>query len=263
MSPEASSNQSTSRPADSPVIVVTGGGRGMGAEFCRSLAAAGNIIVVADIVAEGEAVAAELRGEGYRAIFQQVDVTSEESTRILAKVCDQEFGRVDALINNAALYQALGNKRPFTEVSVDEWDRVMRVNAQGPWLVAKAIYPLMERRGYGRIVNIASSTVHLGAPGFPHYVASKGAVIALTRSLAREVGAKGVTVNAVAPGLVHNESSVALNGEDYFPAAAQQRAVPRSMEPRDLFGAIHFLTSDASAFITGQTLVVDGGGVFL
>jgi len=256
------SAESSPSPTKSPVVVVTGGGRGIGAQLCQHLAEAGNAVVVADILAEGEEIAAQLRANGHEAIYQQTDVTSEESTQQLAKVSEHTFGRIDALVNNAALYQALGNKRPFTEISVDEWDRVMRVNVQGPWLAAKAIFPVMERRGYGRIVNIASSTVHSGAPGFPHYVASKGAVMALTRSLAREVGARGVTVNAVAPGLVHNESSIALNGEGYFPAAAQMRAIPRSMEPRDLFGAIQFLTSPASAFVTGQTLVVDGGVVF-
>jgi len=256
------SSQSTPSSTSNPVIVVTGGGRGIGAQLCRNLAEAGNSVVVADILREGEEIAAQLRASGHEAIYQQTDVTSEESTQQLAEVCEHAFGKVDALVNNAALYQALGNKRPFTEISVNEWDRVMRVNVQGPWLVAKAIFPIMERRGYGRIVNIASSTVHTGAPGFPHYVASKGAVMALTRSLAREVGARGITVNAVAPGLVHNEASATLNGESYFPAAARQRAIPRSMDPQDLFGAIQFLTSSASAFVTGQTLVVDGGAVF-
>nr|WP_176705521.1 SDR family oxidoreductase [Arthrobacter sp.]AXV46636.1 3-ketoacyl-(acyl-carrier-protein) reductase, dehydrogenase [Arthrobacter sp.] len=251
------------KPSSTPVVVVTGGGRGIGAAYCLDLAAAGFDVVVADILDEGSEVAEKVRATGREAMFVKVDVTVEESTRALAAAVQERFGRVDALVNNAALYQALGNKRPFTHIAEDEWDKVMAVNVKGPWQVAKSIYPLMLQAGYGRIVNVASSTVHMGAPGFPHYVASKGAVIALTRSLAREVGAEGVTVNCVAPGLVHNDSSVALNGDEgYFAASAQQRAIPRSMEEQDLFGAVRFLTSEASRFITGQTVIVDGGQAF-
>lgn len=250
-------------PSATPVAVITGGARGIGAAYCLDLGAAGFDVVVADILDEGAEMAERVHATtGREAMFVKVDVTQEESTRSLATTVTERFGRVDALVNNAALYQALGNKRPFTDISEDEWDTVMAVNVKGPWHVAKSIYPLMEKAGYGRIVNIASSTVHMGAPGFPHYVASKGAVIALTRSLAKEVGAQGVTVNCVAPGLVHNDSSVALNGEGYFATSAQQRAVPRSMEEQDLFGAIRFLTSKASGFVTGQTIIVDGGQAF-
>lgn len=245
-----------------PVVIVTGGARGIGAELCRALAERGKQVVVADILPAADDVAAGLRDRGLSAQHRHVDVTDEESTDQLAAYCVERFGRIDAMVNNAGIYQDLGRKRSFTELTVAEWERVLRVNVIGLWLATRSVFPVMREQNHGRIVNMASSTVHKGVTGFPHYVASKGAVVALTRSLAMEVGSSGVTVNAIAPGLVHNESSQALNADSYFATAAEQRAVPRSMLPADLVGAVSFLISPDSAFVTGQTIVVDGGAVF-
>jgi NAD(P)-dependent dehydrogenase (short-subunit alcohol dehydrogenase family) len=158
-----------------------------------------------------------------------------------------------------------GSVEPGTvvlDIPVNEWDRVMAVNTRGVWLGMRAVHPAMKEQGHGRVVNIASATVHMGVPYFAHYTASKGAVIALTRSVAREVGADGITVNAIAPGLVETEATRALNDDDYLAVAAGRRAVPRRMEPDDLCPAISFLCSRSSGFITGQTLIVDGGAAF-
>jgi NAD(P)-dependent dehydrogenase (short-subunit alcohol dehydrogenase family) len=199
---------------------------------------------------------------GLDVTHERADVADESSWAALVAAVLDRHGRVDALVNNAAVYAGLGAKRPFTDIPVEEWDRVMAVNTRGVWLGMRAVHPAMRRQGYGRIVNMASSTVHMGVPWFAHYTASKGAVIALTRSVAREVGTDGITVNAVAPGLVETEASRGLNDEDYLAAAAGRRAVPRPMQPADLAAAVSFLCSRGSGFVTGQTLVVDGGLVF-
>lgn len=245
------------------VIIVTGGARGIGAVLSRHLASNGAKVVVADILtAEGEGLAEELRRQGLQAIFQHADVSDEESLDRLVLAATHNFDRIDALINNAAIYQGLGGKKKFTDITIQEWDRVMTVNARGVWLAIRAVYPVMAANGFGRVVNMASSTVHMGVPFFAHYTASKGAVAAITRSIAKEVGGEGITVNAIAPGLVENESSGVLNDANYFPIAARQRAIPRSMQPTDLAGAVTFLCSESSEFMTGQTLIVDGGLAF-
>ncbi|MEA2359059.1 MAG: hypothetical protein QOI62_2319 [Solirubrobacteraceae bacterium] len=237
-------------------VVVTGGARGIGERYARAFAQRGAHVVIADLLRdEGEALARELD-----AVFVATDVADEQSTIAMASAAAQRTGAIDVLVNNAAIYAELGGKVGFDELSVDDWDRVMAVNVRGPWLCARAAFPYM-REGGGSIVNVASVVAHLGTAGFAHYVASKAAVMGLTRALARELGPHGITVNAVAPGLVANESSRVLNDEAYLAQAARGRAVPRDMAPDDLVGAVLFLASPDSAFVSGQTMVVDGGGV--
>jgi NAD(P)-dependent dehydrogenase (short-subunit alcohol dehydrogenase family) len=242
--------------APGTVVVVTGGARGIGAGLSRHLAAQGAAVVTADLV--------EPTGDpdGLDINHVPADVSDESSWRQLVAAVLERHGRIDALVNNAAIYQGLGTKRPFTDITVEEWDRVMAVNTRGVWLGMRAVHPVMKAQGRGRVVNIASSTVHMGVPWFAHYTASKGAVIALTRSVAREVGADGITVNAVAPGLVETDATRALNDADYLAASAGRRAVPRPMEPGDLAPVVSFLCSEGSGFVTGQTLIVDGGVAF-
>jgi NAD(P)-dependent dehydrogenase (short-subunit alcohol dehydrogenase family) len=238
------------------VVVVTGAARGIGAELCRHLASCGAAVVAADVEEPSWDAA------GLDVTSLHADVADEASWAELVAAVLERHGRIDALVNNAAVYAGLGSKRPFTEITVAEWDRVLAVNTRGVWLGMRAVHPAMQRQGYGRIVNMASSTVHSGVPWFAHYTASKGAVIALTRSVAREVGTDGITVNAIAPGLVETDASRGLNEPGYLAAAAERRAVPRPMEPADLAAAVSFLCSRGSGFVTGQTLVVDGGLVF-
>jgi NAD(P)-dependent dehydrogenase (short-subunit alcohol dehydrogenase family) len=242
--------------APGTVVVVTGGARGIGAGLSRYLATQGAAVVTADVVdPAGDA-------DGLDVTHVRADVSDESSWRQLVATVLDRHGRIDALVNNAAIYQGLGGKRPFTDITVEEWDQVMAVNTRGVWLGMRAVHPVMQAQGRGRVVNIASSTVHMGVPYFAHYTASKGAVIALTRSVAREVGRDGITVNAVAPGLVETDATRALNDPDYLAASAGRRAVPRPMEPGDLAPVVSFLCSNGSGFITGQTLIVDGGVTF-
>jgi NAD(P)-dependent dehydrogenase (short-subunit alcohol dehydrogenase family) len=153
----------------------------------------------------------------------------------------------------------LGHKQAFDEISPEEWDRVMAVNVRGAWLCARAAVPHMRELGGGSLINVSSATVHMGVPGFAHYVASKAALIGLTRALARELGPSGIRVNAIAPGLVSNDASRQLNEPGYLAGSVQARAIAREMTAGDLTGTVLFLASAASEFITGQTFVVDGG----
>lgn len=249
--------------AEDTVIVVTGAARGIGAELALTLGRRGATIVVADVLEEeGAARAEQLRSDGLKAVFLRVDVGDEQDVLAFGERCVSELGRIDGLVNNAGLFRDLGPKRAFSEISLQEWEDVMRINARGPWLMTKAVVPTMRRQGFGRIVNMASATVHMGITGFVHYVASKGALIAMTRSLAKELGPSGITVNAVAPGLVRDEAAAGMNAESYFEAVATQRAVQRDMLPGDLSGVVGFLCSRESGFLTGQTIIVDGGVVF-
>lgn len=240
------------------VAVVTGAAGGLGRAFCLALAAAGARLVAADVSSEGAAqtveVVSAVAGE---AVAVTVDVTSPTDTERMAAAALERWGRVDILVNNAGLYATL-SRRPFFELPPEEWDRVMAVNLKGPWLCARAVYPAMKKQGYGKIINIASATFFSGSPLWSHYVASKGGLIGLTRSMAREVGDEGICVNAIAPGFTLTDASrsVMPDAEVYGVARG---AIKRAEQPEDVTGLLVFLASDASNFITGQTMVVDGG----
>jgi NAD(P)-dependent dehydrogenase (short-subunit alcohol dehydrogenase family) len=245
-------------------VIVTGGAKGIGAVYAKAFAAEGANVIIADILEpEGETLAVEIvsRNSGSKALFVPADVTDDNSVTRMAQRAEDELGGIDVLVNNAAIYFGLGTKKPFDEISIEEWEKVMAVNVRGIWQCTKAVSPYMKRQGYGKIVNISSVVAYVGAAGFAHYVASKAAVIGLTRALARELGAHNVTVNAVAPGLVSNESSRQLNVDEYLEQAASTRSIQRAMAPQDLVGAVLFLASPESDFISGQTFVVDGGAV--
>ena len=244
------------------VAIITGGARGIGRAFALRLAEEGARIVIADVI-DGADVREELVRNGAEALAVHADVSDEESTRAMARKATEEFGRIDILINNAGLFASLG-KKPFYEISGDEWDEVLRVNLKGVFNCCKAVYPQMKKQGKGKIINVSSSTFFRGAPNFIHYVASKGGIIALTRSLAREVGDDGICVNAIAPGLTVSETvqENPIYPEEYLRSVARSRCLERDETPDDLTGTILFLASDDSDFITGQTINVDGGLMF-
>ncbi|MEV6320850.1 glucose 1-dehydrogenase [Nocardia sp. NPDC051787] len=241
------------------VVIITGGGQGIGREYARQFGAAGAIPVIAEINQEaGESVAAEITAAGGTACFVQVDVSDADSVANLVEHAISKFGRIDALVNNAAIFSSL-TMRPFDEIPIDEWRAVLDVNVTGTFLCARAVAPAMRQARWGRIINIASGAVPLGVPNYLHYVASKAAVAGLTNSLARELGPSGITVNAVQPGGTFHEVPRETVTEAGKARLIEKQCIPREEIPADLAGMVIFLCSPAAEFVTGQTLVVDGG----
>ena len=244
-------------------IIVTGGASGIGYAFCEHLAQLGHRIVIADLRGADDA-AGRLRSAGHQAIGVKADVVSEEDVAAMAAAAQKEYGGIDGLVNNAGLFTTLALK-PFEQISNQEWMRVMEVNTLGPFNCAKAVLPALRKSGRGRLVNIASTVPIKGPPNMAHYVASKGAVIAFTRSLARELAKDKITVNAVAPGFTLSEGVLQSDLQNRIGDNARTtgRCIQRDQVPADLVAALAYLVSDGASFVTGQTLAVDGGGVFL
>ena len=240
------------------VAIVTGGARHIGAVYCRKLAAEGAAVIIADVL-DGDKVVQEITAAGGRAMALKVDVSKQEDTIQMAAETVKTFGRIDILVNNAAIFINI-QRQPFYEITAEEWDRVSAVNIKGPFLCAKAVFPQMKEQRTGKIINISSSTAFAGTPLFLHYVASKSALIGMTRSLAREVGEFGICVNAIAPGLVQHEGQTAPKEFTEFQLKA--RSIKRLQTPEDLLGVLVYLASPDSDFVTGQTILVDGGGIF-
>jgi len=240
-------------------VLVTGGARGLGEAFVRSASAAGATVVIADLrVDEGEALAASLRESGRQAHFLALDLSQPASVEACANEAARLMGGIDALVNNGAITNSGG--KFANEIDLATWDAVMNVNVRGTWLMSTAALPYLRESSGGAIVNIASDTALWGAPKLLAYVASKGAVIAMTRSLAREFGAYGVTVNAIAPGLVEVEATAYVPAERHEEYRSR-RAIQRGQVPEDVTGPVLFLLSAAARFVTGQVLPVNGGFV--
>lgn len=243
------------------VAIVTGGGHGIGKACVLRLAKEGARVVIAELDATAASkVATNLMEEGYDALAVPADVADEASMQRMAKQAIEAFGRIDILVNNAAMVITVPISRlPFDEIDPDEWDRVMRVNLKGMWLASRAVVPQMRKQKYGKIINIGSGTAFIGRAERIHYVTSKAGVIGFTRSLARAIGKDGITVNCVAPGGTLSEENLNESVIKRRESVVSMRAIPRVEKPEDIVGAVAFFASPDSDFITGQSLLVNGG----
>jgi len=250
---------------ENKVAIVTGGGHGIGQAYCRELAKEGAKVAVADVDLSGAKETTKLvEQKGGNALALQVDVANEKNTLAMAEATVKAYGKIDILVNNAAVFATIPISRvSFDKVPLEEWDRVMNVNLKGMWLCCRAVVPYMKLQKSGKIINISSSSIFAGRGMRIHYPTSKAGVIGFTRTLARELGDFGITVNSLAPGSTLSEgkedtSAVAMRGR-----AAERRCLKRVQVPEDLVGAIVFLCSGDSDFMTGQTLIVDGGDAMI
>ncbi|WP_149535937.1 SDR family NAD(P)-dependent oxidoreductase [Siccirubricoccus phaeus] len=249
-------------PLAGKVAIVTGGAAGIGFALAEGLAQRGAAVLIADLKG-AEAAAAKLAAAGHEAAGVTADVASEAATMAMAESAEARFGGLDILVNNAGIYATL-TPQPFEALDIAEWRRVLEVNVIGTFLCCRAALPTMQRRGGGRIVTISSGVAFKGNPYMAHYVASKGAVVSLTRAMATELGKHGVTVNSVAPGFTLSDGVLKNPGliEGVKEPSLRGRVLARDMLPADLVGAVCFFAGPDAAFITGQTLVVDGGAYF-
>ena len=240
---------------DGKVAIVTGGAKGLGKAFCFGLAKEGAKVVMAvhRFDEESTKAAKEIEAKGGYAL--EVDVTKEEDTQRMAEETVKKFGRIDILVNNAGYYYGM-ERKPFYEVSSEEWDKAMLVNAKGTWLCCKAVFPQMKKQGKGKIINVSTEAVFAPTKGFIHYTVSKAAVIGITRVLAGELGQYGICVNVIVPGVVDTEATRTYIKMEKFDIGS----VPlgRIELPEDVVGSVVFFASDDSDFVSGQSLLIDG-----
>ncbi len=239
--------------AKDKVVIITGGAGEIGSALASRLVDEGAKVVLAD-VKDGSALERELKARG-EATFVQTDVGSEAETQRLAEETEKAYGRIDVLINNAGLFTAC----PWDELTYDEWKTRMRVNVDGTFLATKAVVPAMRKQGKGKIINIGSDTVWMGTPGFAHYVASKGAVLAFTRAIATELGPRGITSVYVTPTLLETPGTRAAFPQGHFDFVLSHTPIGRFEKPEDVAGLIVFLVSDDAAFINGAAINIGGG----
>lgn len=241
------------------VAIVTGAGQGIGRVFAHAYASAGAIAVVAEIdEARAGKVVDEIQGFGGQAMAIQCDISDPDSLSRLAKAVEGAYGRVDILVNNAAIFSTI-KMRPFEEIPLEEWRRILDVNITGVMLSCRAVVPIMRKRGWGRIINMSSGSITMGRPNYLHYTTSKSSLIGMSRSLARELGPAGITVNAILPGAVFTEIPRETVTEEQTRVMLDAQCIHRRQVPEDLVGTVLFLSSEGSAFLTGQSITVDGG----
>ncbi len=242
------------------VAIITGAARGIGAAFAVGFAKEGAKIVIGDI-RDGEQTLEAVKKAGSEALYVKTDVTNQDQCHALAKAAIDRFGAIDILVNNAGILVQI---KPFTEVTTEEWMQIMATNTLGPFHCTKAVFPYMKDRG-GKIINISSGTVFEGVPGLPHYVASKGAVMAFTRAMARELGDYNITVNSIAPGFTHSEGGDEFDRVKKFPGVPldelqiPQKCIKKPNFPEHLVGAALYFASDDSKQVSGQLIIQDGG----
>jgi NAD(P)-dependent dehydrogenase (short-subunit alcohol dehydrogenase family) len=244
------------------VAVITGAAQGIGLAYAAGFAAEGARIVVADI-ADGRHAVMEVEKRGGEALYVKTDVSREDQCIAMAKSAADRFGTIDILINNAAVFGDIVLKK-FTEITSEEFKKVLEINTSGAFHCIKAVFPYMKARG-GKIINVSSASILEGVPGMPHYVASKGAIMALTRCMARELGDYKINVNTIAPGFTHSEGGDRFDRNKKLPLPPleelqlKNRCIKRAAAPEDLVGTALFLATEDSAFVTGQMIVHDGG----
>jgi NAD(P)-dependent dehydrogenase (short-subunit alcohol dehydrogenase family) len=239
------------------VAIVTGAGGGLGGGICSALTLAGATVAAVDVEGDkAEQVAGSASLDGARCLAFEIDISDRSSVEAMAEEVVEELGGVDILANNAAIYPS----RPWTEITEKEWDKVFAVTLKGYFLCARAAYPHMRERGQGRVINIASITFFIGFANLLDYASSKGGVVGFTRTLAREVGPEGITVNAISPGAFPTDAEkIHPDPEDYNRWILDQQSIKRRGTPEDIGNLVTFLASDAASFITGQTVEIDGG----